>query len=231
MNREPVDWQFVESASVQIWTWTTPHFEVRIFGEGTERRLYQWIINDRSNGADRMFEEGSSQSFHDAQDTVLEIIAKSYPQKLGYQQYAGALGTTYKLASGMPFDFGPLEGAQVVITYEDNDKKQATAIGALSLTNWAIRVRTDNTASVKIPPHRIVDIQSEGQRMLEATAAAALPGPSAGPTVIGGRRARRSSSGKVFNEPYRKGCTGKPGMIPNTVIHTSTDAPCPIHGV
>lgn len=224
--REPVDWNFVESASVQIWTWQTEHFEVRIFGEGTDRRVYQWIINDRSNGNDRVFEEGSNDSFADAQDMILEILAKSYPQKLGYRKYAGELATTFKVSDGRKLDFGPLEGYDVTVTYEDNEGQRTNAIGTLSVANWAVRVRVDGSSAVKIPPHRIVDVVRDGISVLSTQKVE----EQSGPVPIGGKRNRRSTSGKVFHEPYRKGCTGKPGMIPGTVIHSSTDPICPIHG-
>ena len=226
-NRTQVNWHFVESASVQIWTWSTPHFEVRVFGEGTDRRVYQWIVNDRSNGIDRVFEEGSNDSFVDAQDTVLEIIAKSYPQSLGYREYAGELATTYKMADGRKLDFGPLEGSDVSVRYTDNEGNEADAIGTLSTTNWAIRVRIDSVTSVKIPPHRVLDVIVHGHSVLEGV----KKPEQSGPVPIGGRRGRRSSTGKVFHEPYVKGCTGKPGMLPGTVIHATTDPFCPIHGL
>jgi hypothetical protein len=161
---EPVPWDYHEAGGVRIWDWAPEHFRVRILADDAEKRTYRWLISDITSGFTRTFEQGVDYSFRDAENSVLEVIAKGYPESFGYRRYAGALATTFQVRDGSRFDFGPLESRSVIVTYLDDKDQPENAVGRLSIHHWELRVRLDATTVLQIPPHRLVDIQLEDAR-------------------------------------------------------------------
>lgn len=217
--RKAIPWEYDETGSIKIWRWLTNSFEVTVFSEGSAKKTFGWRIVDRSQGRDIPFDSSTATSFNEAVESILELIGKSYEPSLGYQAYAGELATTFAISTGHKVDFAPLIGETVIVKVIEDDLEERIIRGVLHVSNYVIRILTDSTSAVNIPPNRIRDVQKEygGRSILDNSKKS---------SEVTSTRMKR-----VFNTEYTKGCTGRPGFKPNTVEHGPGDSYCPIHNV
>jgi hypothetical protein len=218
--KKPIPWEFIDGDVAQFWIWTTPDFEVRIFAEGKlgGRVSFGWKITDKSQGRNIPFDSSMSPSFQEAVDTVLEIIGKSYPVKLGYRAYAGELATTFEISNGRKIDFAPLIGENVVIRILEEDGSEKILVGGLDVDKYSIQIRTDDSTATRFPPARIKDIQKQ------FGGASLINNPDSG-------RGTSTKLKRIFHSEFVRGCTGRPGFKAGTVMHSPGDIYCPIHNV
>lgn len=198
-------WRYQEGGHLKAWYWKTDHFEADIHSDGSS---FAYRIRDSSSGHKRTIEEGRTTEFKKAQNKIVEVVAKSYPLKYGYRDYAGALATTFRISSGEPFDFGPYEGSRVILKVLNQGKEQSFT-GAISVENYRIKITGDNNKSFQIPPHMIISVNPEYGTVKR----------SAGVKT-------RTVEGRYF-----QGCTGKMGYRAGTVDHPANVEFCPIHHI
>jgi hypothetical protein len=178
--------------------------------------MYHWKINDKSSGRPVPFDSSDGDSFGDCVDMILEVIGKSYKRSFGYQEYAGALATTFKVSDGREINLGSLIGENVTLMARDDSSSEGIRIsGMFDIEHYEVVIRTGETTISKVTPSYIVDIQKEfGTR-------------SAIDELDGGVKASKNKS--IFYEEWRRGCTGRPGFNSGTVEHNANDALCPLH--
>lgn len=212
MDRKPVPWLFVDSPLLKAWTWSTEHFEAKIFSMGTQNG-YAWKVVDSSGSRAVTLGAGEAQRFNQAEDELLELIGKSYPITLGYQSYAGDLATTFVLRSGRKVDLAPYVGTDVIVDVfnKEDPSTPITLVGVFSIKNYKVHIRTDRSSVSAVPPEFIINIRREFD-----------------PTKMQDK-VERQGSRRVFQQEWVKGCTGRPGFLVGTVIHNPTDEFCPIH--
>ena len=220
MNKRRIPWDFSESALISVWVWNEPHFEARIFAEGRDdRKAYSWKIVDKTQGQEIPFDSNMVGTFAEAQTEIVEVIGKSYDPRLGYQAYAGELATTFAVADGTRFDFGPIRGANIVLKYIDKDGEERVVVGSIQIDHYDILVVQDAANALRLPPQKIKDI------LEEFSAVSYL------------QQQRRDDKYRphgqkgVMKAEYKRGCTGRPGLDPGTVVHSSGDPYCPVHNV
>ena len=212
-----VPWLFEENPLLSLWIWRTPHFEAKIQTDSNANQ-FSWEITDLSQGAPYPLSDGFELAFRDAEFAVREIIGKSYPAKLGYKKFAGSLATTFKIFTGERIDFGPMEATQVILTVRTLNKKtnqivERTIAGKLKIHNYVLEVSPDHGQTVRIPPTHILSVQRE----------------------YGGHAQEKKDNPlnnrllRIFEGTVTLGCTGQPGMLPNTVEHPSRAPLCPVH--
>lgn len=215
--KEPIPWHIEDSSIFTSWIWETDHFVLTIFGEGSEKKVFNWKIAEKSSGRPLVFDEGSGVSFKDCVDQSVEIIAKSWDRKLGYQKYAGDLATTFVIADGRKIDFSSLVGTTVTVTAKDSEGSHTILTGALDTHFYDIAISTDNTTLTIIPSRKIIDVKQE---FGSVSAIDSLEVKGLG-----------SANKTVTRQAWVPGCTGKPGYHPGTTIHQHDDPYCSIHKV
>ncbi len=218
--RKPIPWIMKSSAIVSSWSWETEHFIATVLAEGlSERKMYTWKIADKSSGHPVPFESNTTGSFDESVEELLDVIGKAYDRKLGYQAYAGTLATTFKVFDGRKIDFGPIIGRNVTM-YIKNDADLDDDIilnGQLDVDHYDITIHTSDNTLTRVPPSYVKIINDE------FSLSNALD-----ENEINGRV---SKNGKIFQGDWQRGCTGKPGFNPHTVVHGPGDQFCPIHQV
>jgi hypothetical protein len=202
----PIPWRFQDSALAQMWQWTTPHFQVTVTAE--QQRFY-WELGDLimpNQGLPRFLAEGWTNGFDAAEREVREAVGKSYPPLLGYGAYAGALATTFTIATGERINLGEFNGQQVLVTVRLANGLDQTIVGYASVVHYELHIDPPTGGAMKIQPSHIV---REG----------------------GGSGAKSNNSylgiGRMYRGTVTRSCTGKPGYMPNTIDHTGS--PCPAH--
>lgn len=218
MSKKAIPWKLGDSEIISVWVWETDHFKASI-NTDQHRRNFMWNITDVSQGYESSLQDGHTSSFDEAERFVKEIVGKSYPPQLGYQDFAGREATTFVIFTNEKIDFGPLQAAKVILTVRMPDNKggikEQRIIGKLSIDHYSIKIAPDHGSIVKIPPSRILKVQPEF--------GSAIKPVKEEDTV--------AKSLRIYKGAYTKGCTGKPGFLANTVEH-APDAPrCPIHEV
>lgn len=219
MIRKPIPWVYTDGEIAKFWIWKTPEFEVRIFAEGRigARTSFGWKITDLSRGREIPFDSSVATTFQEAVDTILEIIGKSYPRKLGYLTYAGDLATTFQIGTGQKLDFASFSGESVIVKIVADDGAETVLVGVLQVENYLIKVRSEDNIVTSFPPARIKDVQKQfGGISLS----------NREPSKAVGTKLKR-----VFHTEYTRGCTGRPGFLPHTVMHGPADEYCSIHKV
>jgi hypothetical protein len=218
--KKRIPWDFSESTLISVWLWNTEHFEARIFAEGkNDRKAYSWKIVDKTQGLEIPFDSNMVASFAEAQTEIIEVIGKSYDPRLGYQAYAGELATTFAIADGTRFDFGPIRGASVVVKYVDKEGEERVAVGSIQIDHYDILVVQDATTALRLPPNKIRDINEEFSSISYLQ------------QKREDQKYRPQGRKGVMRAEYKRGCTGHPGIEPGTVVHTSGDPYCPVHNV
>lgn len=219
MIRKPVPWVYTDGNMVKFWNWKTPEFEVKVFAEGRTgaRTSFGWKITDLSRGREIPFDSSVATTFQEAVDTILEIIGKSYPRKLGYLAYAGELATTFQIGTGQKIDFASFSGENVIVKIVADDGAETILVGVLQVENYLIKIRSDDNVVTSFPPARIKDVQKQfgGVSLTNREP----------PKAVGTKLKR------VFQTEYTRGCTGRPGFLPRTVMHGPADEYCSIHKV
>lgn len=196
----PIPWAFIDHELMKIWIWRTDHFEVRVTADVNS---FSWEISDRITSPDGVFlAEGRAKDFPDAEAEIREVIGKSYPSKYGYGPYAGALATTFTIATGERVNFATLSGMRAVVTVRLADGRDQSFIGDVRVVHYEIVVTPDTGQAVRIQPAHIVKVTGEG----------------------GGARTEAKASytgiGRIYRGSIPRGCNGKPGFLPDTIDHT-----------
>lgn len=212
-----VPWLFQESPILSLWIWRTQHFEAKIQTD-SHGNQFIWEISDLSQGTPHPLSDGLENGFRECEFAVREVIGKSYPAKLGYKKFAGALSTTFKIFTGERIDFGPMEATQIILTVRTLNKKtnqivERTIAGKLKINNYVLEVSPDHGQTVRIPPTHILSVQRE----------------------YGGHAEEKKENPfnnrllRIYQGKVTIGCSGQPGMLPDTVEHPTRAPHCPIH--
>lgn len=203
----PIPWKFIHSDVMKMWQWETPHFEARVTADVNS---FAWEIYDLiSRGGEPMFlVEGRTREFHESEMAIREMIGKSYPAKFGYASYAGALATTFTLATGERIDLGRFNGTRVVVTVRLPNGLNQSFIGLMTVVHYEVHLTPEAGTPVRIQPSHIVKIAGEG-----GTAA---------------QDSSYTGIGRIYRGTPTRGCTGVPGFMPETIDHTGP-TPCPMH--
>lgn len=212
---DSIPWRLGESTEISLWIWETEHFRAKIQTD-SYRVNFLWDIVDYSQGTSDPLTDGYTGSFSESEEMVREIIGKSYPPMLGYSKYAGRFATTFTIFNKDKIDFGPMIASKVIITVRVADKqgkiREKKIVGKLGVENYTVKVSPEHGNPIRIPPSRIISVKQEFGGMAKPIQKEDL-----------GRTLR------IFPGDVTRGCTGKPGFMPNTVEHTSRAERCPIH--
>lgn len=213
INRIPVPWLYNDTVLVKSWTWKAKHFDAKILTGGNGDG-YSWKVVDKSGAEPKPLATGEELDFVAAENQVLELIGKAYPQNLGYHAYAGELATTFTLHNGRKMNFAPYSGSSVIVEVYNAKAPQSPYVvsGILTIKNYKIVIKTDRT-NIAVTPEQIINLKKE------YNSDEALLGTASPEKLV-----RR-----VINEEWRKGCTGQPGFRSGTLLHKATDDPCPFH--
>jgi hypothetical protein len=160
MNRKPVPWIYVENGAFKNWTWNTPHFAVKIIGEGSPSEggaVFSWQIIEKSEKGDFIFEASTSRSFRESESEVIEIIAKSWDKRFGYDDYAGALATTFQIYGNTKLNVEEYVGNNVSITLSSSDG-DVKAVGVFGLKNYDFILKQSDGKVKVIPTLTVKDI-------------------------------------------------------------------------
>lgn len=212
MDRKPVPWILLNNPVLKSWTWDTEHFDAVILAMGNVNS-YSWKVVDKSGSEPVQLEFGETRTFTEAEEEVLEIISKSYPIRCGYHAYAGDLATSFIVKNGKKVDFAPYVGSNVILEIfnKKNPEQTSILVGTLTISHFNLELKTERDSTLVIPPSFIIDVKKEFD-----------------PTAMQERKPKVGSR-RVFQEEWRKGCTGAPGYVAGTVVHNPNDAFCPIH--
>jgi hypothetical protein len=202
-----IPWAFIDHDLMKIWVWRSDHFEARITADINS---FSWEILDLMASPDGIFlTEGRSKDFNDAENEVREAVAKSYPPKYGYAAYAGPLATTFTIATGERVDFGTFAGMRAIVTVRLPNGNHQSFLGTVRVVHYEIHLTPDTGQAIRIQPAHIVKVAGEG----------------------GTARTDANSSftgmGRIYKGKIPRGCTGKPGFLPDTIDHTGDR--CPVH--
>jgi hypothetical protein len=213
---EAIPWRLGEDPNISLWLWEAEHFKAKIQTD-SYRQSFSWEVFDLSQGYDSSLADGFQHSFRSAEEAVREVIGKSYPASLGYMKYAGHFATTFKIFTGERIDFGPMEATSVVLTVRVADKKtgdikERQISGMIHVIHYTIEISPEHGQTMRIPPSRIVAIKKEFGGYAK---------PKEDDSLAKGLR--------IYKGKVTMGCTGKPGMLPDTVEHNTRAAHCPIH--
>jgi hypothetical protein len=206
-----IPWVFQNSDLTKMWQWTTEHFQVTITTEG---RHFHWELGDLvlpNQGLARHITEGRGVTFDEAERQAREAVGKSYPTRLGYGPYVGALATTFTLATGERVNLGEFSGQQVVVTVRFADGSQQSFVGYASVVHYELVLDPPNGGTIRIQPAHIVAVVREGGGSASAAQADYL------------------GAGRMYRGKPTRSCTGRSGFMPNTVDHPASAPPCPVH--
>lgn len=214
----PIPWVTDINKILSLWVWETPHFRVQVTTDELQNH-YTWEITDLSQGRKQALYDGFSMGFKDAEKAIRETIGKSYPVSLGYRKYAGDLATTFVIFTKERIDFGPMEATRVLMKVRSLNPAngiigERMIAGVLRIVNYTLEVIPEHGSGVTVPPSHILSIKQEYGGMATEKKQ----------DNIGNLASIRTYRGTVSN-----GCTGKPGMLPGTVEHSTRAAWCPIH--
>lgn len=213
---EAIPWRLGEDPNISLWLWETDYFKAKIQTD-SHRKSFSWEVFDLSQGYESTLADGFQHNYRSAEEAVREVIGKSYPPALGFQKYAGHHATTFKIFTGEKIDFGPMEATSVVLTVRVADKKtgqikERNISGMLHVIHYTIEISPEHGATMRIPPSRIVAIKKEFGGYAK---------PKEDDSLAKGLR--------IYPGKVSVGCTGKPGMLPNTVEHSTRAPHCAIH--
>lgn len=161
VKRKPVPWIYTENALFKNWMWETPHFTVKIIGEGDPLQggaVFTWSISEKTEKGSFVFESSTSRSFREAELEIVEIIGKSWDKKLGYAEYAGELATTFSIRGGEKLNFEPYLGEHVELSFI-NGSKQESRSGIFAIRHYKTLLKLDNGKVIEIPPAIITNIK------------------------------------------------------------------------
>ena len=212
-----IPWMTDINKVMSLWVWDTPHFRAQITTDEIGRS-FSWNITDLSQGREQALYDGFSGNFKDAENAIREVIGKSYPPKLGYRKYSGHLATTFRIFTKENIDFGPMEATKVILKVRTSNAAgnitERTIAGMLKIQNYMLEVTPDHGSGVVVPPSHIMSVKQEFGGFAKEKKI----------TDRGGQNVLRTYQGV-----WSQGCTGRPGMLPNTVEHSPRAEWCPVH--
>ena len=206
----PIPWQYHGTDGLQMWLWQTPHFVAKI---GTEATGFYWTVGDlgaASGGRPRPLSDGRTSDFAAAELQLRETIGKSYPSILGYRPYAGPLATTFRVAGGQFLDFGPFEGQHCLVSVALPNGGERGYSGYLRVVHYEVEITQTSGGAVRIMPSHIAKLTKRS-------------GKSAAPLAD-----LWTGAGRIYSGTAMRGCSGRPGFLPETIDHVGV-RPCTIH--
>jgi hypothetical protein len=206
----PIPWRYHGSDGLQMWLWQTPHFVAKI---GTEPTGFYWTVGDliaAGGGRPRGLSDGRTADFAAAELQLRETIGKSYPTTLGYRPYAGALATTFRIAGGQFLDFGKFEGEHCLVTVALPNGAVRGFSGYVRVVHYEVEVTQTNGGAVRIMPSHI-------SKVLKGSGRAAAPLADLW-----------TGAGRIYSGSATRGCTGRPGFLPDTIDHVGRES-CTVH--
>lgn len=150
----PIPWAHSTTGLGSVWQWTTPHFKATVTGD---TRSCYWNLVDLTDGRERVFADGRSATFAQAERQVRETVGKAYDPRLGYQPFAGPLATTFTISTGEKIDLGPYHNRPVEVVAITSDGGTAHFVGTGQVSHYDFVV-TGQTQSARISPTYIVNI-------------------------------------------------------------------------
>lgn len=197
-----IPWKHQGDEMTTLWTWEAEHFTVTVTGNVSS--VY-FRIHDKAS--DQMFFDGQSATFEQSEMVIRETIGKAYHPSLGYRPYAGALATTFMLATGDKKDLSRYIGRAVEVEVLNADGSKENYRGVVEIANYYLELRTEKI-HIKVLPSHLLDIK-----------------PVVAAEGVDSEYER--ISGRTFKGKYQPGCTGFPGFMENTIEHGGLT--CPIH--
>lgn len=205
-----IPWGFLDHALVKMWVWRTDHFDARVMADVNS---FSWEILDLIRAVDgegKFLAEGRAGDFAEAERAIRETIGKSYPTKYGYSGYAGALATTFTIATGESMDFAAFNGIRSIVTVKMPNGQEQSFVGETRVVHYELHLTALTGQTVKIQPAHILRVVPEGGGRARATAASTYTG-----------------MGRMYRGTVVPGCSGKPGFMPDTIDHTGEK--CSVH--
>jgi hypothetical protein len=206
----PIPWQYHGTDGLQMWLWQTPHFVAKI---GIELAGFYWTVGDlvaAGGGRPRPLTDGRTSDFAAAERELREAIGKSYPAVLGYRSYAGPLATTFRIAGGQFLDFGNFEGQHCLVSVALANGTERGYSGYVRVVHYEVEVTLVNGGAVRIMPSHISKVMKGSGR-------------SAAPLAD-----QWTGAGRIYSGSVMRGCTGRPGFLPETIDHAGVGS-CRIH--
>lgn len=199
-----IPWVHSSSEFGSVWVWENRNFIVTI--TGGEQSCYYIITNKSQNAQEvRPFADGRTTTFQEAEELVRETIGKSYSPKLGYQEYAGYLGTTFRISTGQKIDLGEYTNKEVEVQVINSIGGTDSYFGVASVKNYEFLITKDDKVVIIPPAYIRKVIIPEGIVKKEL------------PLV----------SYRTFNGTITQECNGQLGKLEGTVEHYRGQ--CPIH--
>lgn len=160
MKRKPVPWLYTENGIYKNWVWDTPHFQVKIIGEGDQASggaVFTWqILEKDGKGGTFIFETSTSRSFRESELEIVEIIAKSWDKKLGYDDYAGELATTFQIAGDKRINVESFVGHNVSVFVSEYPEPLS---GVFGLKNYNFILKQAGGHVKVVPPLTVQNIK------------------------------------------------------------------------
>ena len=206
-----IPWRYVDLDLLEVWLWETEHFEAKVTAEPNS---FAWEVGDlvvSNDGLPRWLTGGRAVDFATAEQSIREVIGKSYPSRFGYRPYAGPLATTFLVATGERLDLGPFHGTRALVTVRMPGGADQSFLGHCSIQHYELVLTTDSGHQVKIQPSYIVSVTGENGATARASQSSA--------SFVG--------VGRIYKGKMVHGCTGSPGFLPDTIEHAG--APCQVH--
>lgn len=160
MQRKPIPWLYKDNGQYKNWDWETPHFIVKIIGEGSVQEggaIFNWQIIEKKNGQEYIFEASTSRTFREAENEIVEIIAKSWDKRYGYDIYAGKLATTFQIYGNTKLDIEQFVGHKVKLVISE-DGKERTLEGIFAIKNYNFLLKNNNERVISIQPLTVKEI-------------------------------------------------------------------------
>ncbi|WP_323791664.1 hypothetical protein [Nocardioides sp.] len=208
-----IPWRYVDLDLLEVWLWETEHFEAKVTAEPN---CFAWEVGDlvvSNDGMPRWLTGGRAVDFATAEQSIREVIGKSYPVRFGYRPYAGRLATTFLIATGERLDLGPFHGTRALVSVRMPGGADQSFLGRCSIQHYELLLTTDSGHQVKIQPPYIVSVTGENGATARASAS------SSSFVGVGG--------GRIYKGKMVNGCTGSHGFLPDTIEHDGP--PCQVH--
>jgi hypothetical protein len=160
MKRKPVPWLYTENGIYKNWTWETKHFTVKVIGEGdltSGGAVFTWQILEKDDkGSSFIFETSTNRSFREAELEIVETISKSWDKKLGYDEYAGSLATTFTIAGDTKLDVEEFVGHNVELSVREHAEPLR---GVFGLKHYDFILKQSGGQVKVVPPLTVTNIK------------------------------------------------------------------------
>lgn len=161
MQRKPVPWIYSENGVFKNWEWNTPHFKVKVIGEGDIANgdaVFTWQIIEKNEKGDFIFENSTNKSLRACELEIVEIIAKSWDKKHGYDIYAGTLATTFQIYGNEKLNVEEYVGNNVTLKISEEDG-DSILTGVFGIKNYNFLLKLKDGKVKVIPPLTVKEIK------------------------------------------------------------------------